>query len=490
MTAGVETPVTHPTRSGGGAPGEGVTPTDWFPKVALVAAFAVAVWSRVAPLTLSMWHDEVYTIDQYVQGGPATIFFGDYVPNNHMLFNLLTWASAELIAPTETVWRFWSVVPGLATIAVVAAAVWRWVSPTAAALAAVMLTVSPLHNLIVPQARGYGLIALAAAGMLFAAHVATRMSPRPGVALMAVSGWVGIATLPVMVLPFLGHIAALCLRPNLRRRAITATAIVGAASLLWYLGVLSDLVRNSSQQYGERLSWHGPITGISLVTDPWFRPLGLAGESPELTAVAVVAVLVAAALVFFRDRDLLAHTALPVLVTLTVLTLARFYVLDRFISALLIPISVLLAAAAGYALAWVARRWRSRVPHIVVLVASLLALLPFMSLVAKTVAVPQENFKAAAAIVSGFENVLITTARPDGWRHYLGSRGEGINPDEVASRVCAAVEPTAYIEHPFMADPVDTRCLEERGAVRIVLPQQTRDEIRIWFLDGTPPRRR
>ena len=82
--------------------------------VAIVAVAAVAlVWSRLVPLGQSLWADEIKSITAYIRPGPAAIY-GHYVANDHILFELLTWASTALTgARSAAAYRFWGVVPGI-----------------------------------------------------------------------------------------------------------------------------------------------------------------------------------------------------------------------------------------------------------------------------------------------------------------------------------------------------------------------------------------
>lgn len=68
--------------------------------VAIWSALPIAVlfilWAFLTGLNLSFWHDEAWTIINYVEPGPAAIFAGEYVPNNHMLFSLLAWLTTTL----------------------------------------------------------------------------------------------------------------------------------------------------------------------------------------------------------------------------------------------------------------------------------------------------------------------------------------------------------------------------------------------------------
>ena len=72
----------------------------------------VLVWSRLANLGTSFWSDEAYSAYYYAGRGPRGIFFGTYVPNNHALYNLLSWVTTGALGRFEASYRIWSVVPG------------------------------------------------------------------------------------------------------------------------------------------------------------------------------------------------------------------------------------------------------------------------------------------------------------------------------------------------------------------------------------------
>src|SRR6478609_3318518 len=169
----------------------------------------VLVWSRLALVNNSLWYDEITTVQDYVSKGPRGIFFGTYIPNNHVLFSLLTWATTEFVGHFEAAYRLWSVVPGLAAVGVVAWWSWRRLGPAAAAGVVVLFTVAPDHLLLTPQARGYGLGMLAGAGMLVAAARASDHADNVDVVAFAAFGLIGIWTLPVFVLTFVAQGAAL-----------------------------------------------------------------------------------------------------------------------------------------------------------------------------------------------------------------------------------------------------------------------------------------
>ena len=68
---------------------------------------------RIVVLHQGLWHDEIYTVRQYVSGGPAAIF-GHYDANDHMLFSVLAWLTVRVPGGPDVAYRLWGIVPFLA----------------------------------------------------------------------------------------------------------------------------------------------------------------------------------------------------------------------------------------------------------------------------------------------------------------------------------------------------------------------------------------
>src|SRR5207247_11821 len=147
----------------------------------------------------------------------------------------------------EAVYRFWSVVPGLVAVALVAWWAWRRVGPAVSVAVVMLATVSPVHLFLTPQARGYGLALLAGGGMLVAAVRATDRGRHADVAWFAVFSAVGIWTLPSFVLPFGAQALVLLRRRDVRRPTLLACGAVAASSLLFYAPLLGAIARSSDQ---------------------------------------------------------------------------------------------------------------------------------------------------------------------------------------------------------------------------------------------------
>ena len=209
--------------------------------VVLGVLFAALVWSRFSLLGQSFFRDEAFTAVHYVDRGPHAILFGRSVPNNHVLFSLLAWITTKHGGQSEAVYRIWSVVPATAAAGVIAWWAWRRVSPFTAVMTVLLTLVAPIHFLLAPQARGYGLAFLAGAGMLVGAIQAGEDGRSRDIAVFAAFGLVGILTLPVFALAFLAQAAVLVALPALRRRTLVAVVAVGS---LVFVGVCAAARRH------------------------------------------------------------------------------------------------------------------------------------------------------------------------------------------------------------------------------------------------------
>ena len=54
------------------------------------------------------------------------------MPNNHVLYNLLSWVTTGAVGRFEASYRIWSVVPGVAAVALAAWWAWKRIGPIAA----------------------------------------------------------------------------------------------------------------------------------------------------------------------------------------------------------------------------------------------------------------------------------------------------------------------------------------------------------------------
>jgi hypothetical protein len=411
-----------------------------------------------------------------------------------------------------------------------------------------LAAISPLNLELIKEARGYGLTSLAGALMLVAADRATSARPRYGLGGFAVAGWVGMTTHLGFVFGFLGQALGLVLRGVSRRATVIAVALAGLSSIVFYGPLLGQMVGDMLKYYASSGSGAGALpfavfaaAGLSRPPQPWHAPLSgpisLAAPTVELlftgdarpqceaacfTGVelliygAPVAILVAigvAGLWRRGERGLLLTLGIPPLFTFAVLTAARFFVADRFVSYLLFYVLVL--AAVG--LVTIA----SALPRVRVVrgaagalgvVVALIAAQRLLDLNSQWVATPFENPKLVASVIEATDTdrVLTNSTRTPIFDFYLGpQRVEDRSTAELQQLFCSLTSSFVYIDHPLRSEPADTSCLQRRGASRVRVTQRGRGgRIDVWVVPagatlttssdngsvvvwpGPPPRRR
>jgi hypothetical protein len=475
-------------------------PSGWLAGTVLAGCGAFLAWALFGALNQSLWHDEAFSVLYYTSGGPADILFGDYVPNDHVLFNLLAWWTTTVFGESEIAYRVWSVVPALA--ASVAIVWWAWVrlGRAVAITGGLLVATSPMVLLLVRDARGYGLGLLAGAVALICADRVAR-DRSTGVLLgFGGAGLVGIATLPVFSIAFVGQALPLLLRRDLRGRVAVTVGVVGLLSLLLYAPLLRDILDSAGQQFGRRLAWHGPLSAA--MTDLLGPNVQIAFGSaapPDLpdSSVrpdnAIAAGLAAAGLVLVLRsgaRLIGALLAVPIFFFYTILTLARFFVEPRFASFLLFHV-ILLAAVGVVGLIALLPATLPRALGIATgVAAALFVVLHAARLTDAVHDLPRENFKDAAQIArsAGSDPILTDSIRPTGLRYYLGVNGISPLPAEALQEwFCSPGRRFTYIEHPFRGagdpPPPDLSCLRRQHAnMTRVLQRDRGGHIDIWVL--------
>jgi hypothetical protein len=484
------------------------------PGLLIALALLVLAWTHMLAIQQGYWGDELVSVIAYIHRGPSGIF-GHYVPNDHMLFELLTWAGTGLVGDhSEAANRFWAVVPTIGAVALTARWLWRRLDVWVAAIFSVLASSSPLILDLGTEARGYGLGFLSGTVMVIAADRYSTTRTRGALSMFALGALTGILALPVIVLPFLAVAAVLLGRRALRRSVLIAVAVVGIASLLFYLPVLGDLLASSSQQDGALLAWHSVLLGSSRDLLAPNVSLLLGHASVGLDEVIATAVLAAGAVALWRrpERLLVLLLLVPAIFTYLMLKLGGFYVVDlfeghsalpmlditdRFTSFLLLPLLVLCAAglvAIGRSLA----RIRVRLPMalaikpfgpvvlIGTLVVSLIALANIDGLARNNAKVPIESNREVAAIVRGsgigVASVMINGTHYVGFEYYLNGLIAVYSPSQLRSLFCTKPAPFVYIEHFLYSEPADTTCLKQRGAVSIRVPQRRTLPTIVWIV--------
>ena len=457
------------------------------PAVIVALAGLLLLWSCLLPLTHGLWNDEAYSALEYIRPGPSGIF-GHYIPNDQILFELLAWATTNLLGDfSEPAIRLWSVGPAIGAGMVTTWWLWRRLDAWVAAIFAVLAAAAPLYLDLSIQARGYGLGFLAAALMLIATDLLIWRRRRRDLLLFTGSAIVGIWTLPVFVLAFLPLAGLLMTRQPLRRTALLAVLGVGTASLLFYLPVIGDVVKSSGQHFGTQLPWYGFVSGpLKDLIAPSVAFL-LPGASLAASEVIGGCLIIAGFVVLWRrpERFLALGLVAPTLFSYLFLDVARLYEASRYVSFLELPLLVLCAAAVVEVGRVLAKVRIGRPLAIAGAVAfSLLALGRAEISSSVSAQIPLENFKEAAQLVnaSGISNVVSNSTKRVGFDYYFGTgRVHFQTPAELQSLFCSNAAPFVYLEH-GLSPLADTTCLRQRGAIPIRVPQQTRSYVAVWLV--------
>lgn len=447
---------------------------------------AFAVWSRAIPLDVSLWGDEAYSARQYIAPGPSRIFNpGSYLPNNHVFFSLVSWIVTSVIGTSELALRMTSVVPALASIVLVLEWARRRFGWAIALTAAALLVTSPVHLGLSVQARGYGIGFLAAAAMLwFGAAVEESGSVGAWVGLGA-AALVGIWTLPQLAFVYGGHLLAIFFVRERRWWTLAHGVVVAAGSLLFYRSLVSNIV-SQTDRVGSRA---GSVVGpFDVVADPavllfsgWTRSFG---RWPEWAVVASFAALVMggmAALWVRKATVELRHLTLPWLVMMVTLVVLGSSALDRYISFLLIPISILIGVATVDGLRRIAPR---PMVQIGVGAAVLVFLLIGTARSAREWNVAWENYADAVEVANGFGVEQLITNRTTGVVGFLWY-DEDIEPVETTEAACDLPGSFVLLDFPWRPEGDPPTCLTARASQRIVVPQRRPPgEIIVWVVDG------
>lgn len=467
------------------------------------------LWTRLTGLGASFWRDEIFSVVHYSNRGPGSIWFGHYEPNNHVLFNFLSWGTANLLGHSEAVYRLWSVLPATAAVGLVTWWLWQNWSSWLAVVFACLAVTAPLHLELAKQARGYGLGFLAGALLLVGAVSIVRRPSRRWYVVLAVAGLLGTWTLTGFLLAFVGEVYSLLPSKQARRGVAIVTAVVLAGALVFYAPLLGAILgplghRGSyfNAEVGRPLGWDSFLLGPS---DQFFGPVArllLHVHAAAFYQVAGVALAASGAISLWRsgDRLLLLALAGPLVFTELSLTALHVNVNPRFVSFLLFHFLLLVGLGL---LAW--GRAAGNVPGLRWLVPAAGAVLMvvlsvrLVDLNDRWDAVPIENFKQVAQVVhgAGFADVVTDSVRPRGLRYYLGTPHVRIpSPERLEALFCRTRQPLAYVDHlayreikyagdPVRPMPVSVSCLRSRHATLVSVPQRDRGlPVEVWLLNA------
>jgi hypothetical protein len=485
----------------------GVTTTR-FPRrivpVGIVGVAAVILFvSRLEPLGQSLWADEIKSITAYISPGPAAIY-GHYVANDHILFELLTWASTALTgARSAAAYRFWGVVPGLGAGVILTWWLWRRIDPWVAAVFALFATASPIYYTLCVDARGYGLGFLAASCLLIGADTYVRTGSRRALGLLGVAAVGGIWTLPVFALPVLAVLGLIgVLRRGELRPVLVAAGLVAAASVILYAPVLPAVLGASRQSFGQPLPWYGfasgpfrdllapellvAVHGINPASALTLAPGASApipGTSGWPTWIAAALVLVAFAVTVRvpRERFLALACLVPALFTYAVLDLGRIHTVDRFASFLLLPLLALSAIGLVTIARWVVSRHAAAFLAGSGAIAATAGVAFAAFLLVRTddmlramQATPYENDELVAAVVrTASISPVLTNFNGGDTSYYLGRQtASRRSAGQLEALFCSPADRLTYLDELLAPDQPSTACLRRRGAIEVRIPQR------------------
>lgn len=440
-------------------------------KATTAVAIALLCLSRLPGLGRSLWLDEVYTAWAYVLRGPGTIRDGAaYIPNNHVLFSWLTWGTSTVLGMGEVVLRVWALVPGLVAAAWL---VW-WIGGRVprtgwwvAAVATVLAAASPLHAMLVTEARGYGLVLLAATGTLIGGVEAVERARLRDDVVLAGSILVGLLTVPSFVV--LAAVTAAVVLSGRRLHHLLRLAVlaagVGAITLVWYRPMLARIVADTT---GVGARWGEPATVLSpLVDTPGLLvtpSLGLLAGTSIATLLATVLLATGAVDLWQRDRWLSVTVAVVPAGSMLVLAAIGFHLLPRYVAYLLPHALVATAAGSVAAIDALARRSRP-LASVVAGVALSIVFVGGWDAVGRAQTIPRQDFLGVSRIADAIAPVTTITGDDHvGLRYYLRSHDPQVvtAPAQLDALLCDAPGPVLYVA-PVDGSGTDMSCFELAG---------------------------
>jgi hypothetical protein len=215
----------------------------------------------VAMATTSLWTDELWSVLHYSGKGPWTVVTEYHEPNNHIFFNLLnalTPGRGSVEPLRARIWSFAAVtallVGFLAYFARRRALVWG-------AVPFLLFAAGPEFLDLTLQARGYGLVSLAALAVSALAVGYVRDGRPRTLVLLGVVSILGVWTVPTFVL-FIAPLWAFLWLAVRRRQVLLAAVLTGGGVLLVHLPVASQLlyqVSHFDERWGREYSSLGAV---------------------------------------------------------------------------------------------------------------------------------------------------------------------------------------------------------------------------------------
>jgi len=400
--------------------------------VLVITLFGLAL--RLTNLDADLWLDEIATVATYA-ARPLAEVYGSYLsPGNHLLNSLLLKLSVFTFGESEWSVRLPAALLGVATIPALYWVARMAMTETAAAGAAMILSVSYHHIFFSQNARGYSgflLFTLLSTGFLASALRRDRAWKWAAYAFCAT---LGFAALMITAFVVIAHaiVAAFALG-SLRRRGVWVGALgmrliltfaaAGFLSFQIYAVALPDVVAIYPTVYSTRGSGYAPLSLEFL------RELlrGLSeGFQRGVVAVPFVALAAVGFLVLLRRHWVIASSfALALAATVGFLIWRGQSIAPRFLLPGLLLAILSVMATIDSAAAVVARRRRLSRRMELRLVAGTAAVLAGASLLAlpSYYAAPKQPYRAALNYIdgplSGADPVIVVYPATGGFQYYL-----------------------------------------------------------------------
>jgi hypothetical protein len=455
-----------------------------------VAAYGVLafefVWTRLIDMQISFWDDEAHAVVQYIDPGLAGVYStAHYTPNNHLLFDLLSWITVSVLGHNEATYRLWSVVPA---ILAAAALVWwtrRRLGRVAGLIAAGILLTSPLLLQWTIQARGYGLAQLGITLVVLGACEIEEHGPgRWPLAFLALGAFVTPATHTTALVPVGLTLAWLMRRRDLRRPVLKASLIAGVALWLVTTPILPTMIRVDAtyRKYGKPIPLAGPITGPMnlgayngelMLTGTATRSCNTmcfsSGQLAEWGGPLFLAALAAIVELWgLRRRGILGALLIPLAGSFALFAVGSVWAADRFVL-VLFPAYTMLAAVGAASIVHaldrgVVLRGALAVAGALLLGQGALRIYHFN----QRFEPPSQDYKAVGVAyrASGVP-VIFSDGRPSdsfGLQWYIGRRLVYLSPAALQDQLCNRTGALAFIQHYRPITPTEAACLARRHA--------------------------
>jgi 4-amino-4-deoxy-L-arabinose transferase-like glycosyltransferase len=234
--------------------------------ITLAIITAIATILRAKYLNGPMRWDETFSFVNY-SSKPLARGLESYTPNNHLLNTVLVHLSYGVFGEHRWALRLPAFLAGVTLVPATGWMIARFYGARAGLIAAGVVAGSSFLTEFSANARGYSLVALCA---VLCAGIAAKILERPsvpGALAFGVAGGVGLATIPVMILP-LGGIAAWLGLSALARARRDRWALLGATAL----GTLAALAA-AIPIYFPAAFRHG---AGSILDNKWIAPMSFA----------------------------------------------------------------------------------------------------------------------------------------------------------------------------------------------------------------------